>query len=123
TRGNVWLGLLTGNVREGARIKLNHFELFHYFRCGGFGDEHFERDDVARDALREVQGLLSRPIDLSCVWVVGDTPLDVQCARASGARAVAVTTGWPSREELAAARPDLLLGNLSDPAQLLSCLE
>jgi phosphoglycolate phosphatase-like HAD superfamily hydrolase len=53
------------------------------------------------------------------VWVIGDTPLDVRCARAIGARAVAVATGWHSVDELAAAEPDLLLNDLSDAEPLL----
>jgi phosphoglycolate phosphatase-like HAD superfamily hydrolase len=52
------------------------------------------------------------------VWVVGDTPLDVRCARAIGANAVAVATGWHAHEELAASGPDLLLNDLSDPSAL-----
>jgi phosphoglycolate phosphatase-like HAD superfamily hydrolase len=54
------------------------------------------------------------------IWVIGDTPLDIRCARSIGARAVAVATGWHSREELADHRPDLLLNDLADPQALLS---
>jgi len=120
--GHVTLGLLTGNIREGARIKLGHFGLFHHFAFGGFGDEHFDRDDVAREALRFVQQHLGGRVDLERVWVLGDTPLDVSCARAIGARVAAVATGWHARDDLAAARPDLLLSDLSDPAPLLRLL-
>ncbi len=122
TRSDVWLGLLTGNVREGARLKLNHFELFHYFRAGGFGDTHFHRDDVAREAMTVLHTHLAGRVNQDRVWVIGDTPLDVQCARAIGARVVAVATGWHPVEELAASRPDLVLADLSDPAPLLDRL-
>src|SRR5262249_4886058 len=54
TRDDVLLGLLTGNVRAGARTKLGHFGLYEFFPFGGFGDDHFDRDDVAREALAEV---------------------------------------------------------------------
>jgi phosphoglycolate phosphatase-like HAD superfamily hydrolase len=117
--GNVALGLLTGNVRAGARLKLGHYGLWHHFAFGGFGDEHFERDDVAREALAVLRRHLDGAVRLDRVWVIGDTPLDVRCARAIGANAVAVATGWHSREELEAAEPDLLLTDLSDPAPLL----
>lgn len=119
---HVLMGLLTGNVREGARLKLRHFGLFHYFTLGGFGDEHFHRDDVARDAWRAINQRCNGQVDPANVWVIGDTPLDVHCARAIGARAVAVATGWHSLPELAGAQPDLLLADLSDPGPLLARL-
>jgi phosphoglycolate phosphatase len=118
-RDDVRLGLLTGNIREGARLKLGHFGLFDYFPFGGFGDRHTDRDEVAREALAEVRRLAGN-LDPSRSWVIGDTPLDIRCARAIGARALAVCTGWHPEEELAAADPDLLLCDLSDPAGLLA---
>jgi phosphoglycolate phosphatase-like HAD superfamily hydrolase len=114
------VGLLTGNIRAGARIKLGHFGLFHHFVVGGYGDKHLCRDDVAREALAEVHNHLNGSFQLDRVWVIGDTPLDIRCARAIGARVAAVCTGWHRREELAAAQPDLLLTDLSDPKPLLS---
>jgi phosphoglycolate phosphatase len=121
TRGDVAVGLLTGNIRAGARLKLGHYGLYEYFAFGGFGDRHHHRDDVAREALAEVHRHLGTRVDPGRVWVIGDTPLDVACARAIGARAVAVVTGWHDRTELAACGPDLLLDDLSDPGPLLSC--
>ncbi len=75
-----------------------------------------------REALCSTQGHLQQEIDLNRVWVVGDTPLDVSCARAIGARAAAVATGWHSLEELQAAAPDLLLTDLEDTARLTRLL-
>jgi phosphoglycolate phosphatase len=115
----VVLGLLTGNVRSGAKQKLGHFGLWDFFACGGFGDEHFERDDVARMAVAEVRAHLGRDFDAGDVWVIGDTPLDVQCARAVGAKVVAVATGWHAIEELAEYKPDYVLADLSDANELL----
>jgi phosphoglycolate phosphatase-like HAD superfamily hydrolase len=119
-RDDLALGLLTGNIRAGARIKLGHFGLFDYFAFGGFGDHHLDRDDVAREALAEVKARFNGTVAAEDVWVVGDTPLDIRCARAIGARAVAVVTGWHAREELQEHRPDLLLDDLSDATPLLS---
>src|SRR5262249_6688287 len=118
-REQVAVGLLTGNVRAGAWLKLGHYGLDHHFAFGGFGDHHWERDDVAREALAAAHAHLPGRVVPERVWVIGDAPLYVQCARAIGVRAAAVATGWHSRAELAAARPDLLLTDLSDPTPLL----
>ncbi len=116
----VALGLLTGNTRAGARLKLDHFGLTDYFAFGGFGDVHFARDDVARDALHDArrQGVLFGESDR--VWVIGDTPLDVACARAVGARAVAVATGQFSCAELTRAEPDHLVADFSNYEEALA---
>ena len=116
----VVLGLLTGNVRAGARTKLGHFGLWDYFACGGFGDEHFDRDDVARSALVSVREHLGGEVKPADVWVIGDTPLDVSCARAIGANAVAVATGWHPADELTGCAPDLFFDDLSDHTRLLA---
>ena len=121
-RPDVLLGLITGNVREGARIKLTHFGLWETFAVGGYGDVHTDRNDVARDALRQVHEHLGRRVPLEEVWVIGDTPLDVQCARAIGARAVAVATGWHAIEELHATDADHVMTDFANPAELLSVL-
>lgn len=114
------LGLLTGNLRDGARIKLSHYNLFHHFAFGGYGDHHWDRDDVAREALALVRRHCNGSERLDRVWVIGDTPLDVRCARAIGARVAAVATGLHSLDELAAEDPDCLLPDLSDPTELLA---
>jgi phosphoglycolate phosphatase len=116
-------GLLTGNIREGARMKLSHYGMHHPFPFGGFGDRHHERDDVAREAWGAVQQHVGGGVRLDRVWIVGDTPHDITCARAIGARVAAVATGGFSTKELAAYSPDLLLDDLSDPAPLLEAME
>lgn len=118
-RENTAVGLLTGNTRAGAGIKLGHFGLAGHFAFGGYGDEHHDRDEVAREALEAVRRLLGGGLDPRRVRVIGDTPHDVRCARAIGARAVAVATGWHGREELRACAPDVLLDDLRDCAALL----
>jgi phosphoglycolate phosphatase len=118
-RGDTALGLLTGNLRRGAAIKLRHYGLDHHFQFGGYGDEHLERDDVARLALADACRHLDRSLPPDCISVVGDTPADVRCARAIGARAVAVATGMFTREELSAAAPDCLLDDCCDPEDWL----
>ena len=113
-------GLLTGNIREGARIKLARYGLWDYFAFGSFGDEHFDRDDVAREAVAALKVYLDALPGPGRLWVIGDTPLDIRCARCIGARVAAVATGWHSMDELAYEKPDLLLEDLSNPEPLLS---
>jgi phosphoglycolate phosphatase-like HAD superfamily hydrolase len=120
SRDDVAIGLLTGNTREGARLKLAHYGLDRYFGFGGFGDEHLERDDVARDALAAVNAHLNGAVDLERLWVIGDTPTDVSCGRAIGARVIAVATGNHTHAELAAAGPDHLATDFADPAPVLA---
>ncbi len=112
-RDDVAVGLLTGNIREGARLKLAHYRLDHHFRFGGFGDQHPNRDDVAREAWAAACRHLGCEPKSSKLWVIGDTPHDVRCGRAIGARVVAVATGTFTRDELAQHRPDVLVEDLS----------
>src|SRR5262249_16857540 len=121
-RGNVAIGLLTGNIRAGARVKLGHYRLFEYFAFGGYGDLHFDRDDVAREALAGAVGHLGANGSAERVWVIGDTPLDVRCARAIGAKVVAVATGLHSHDQLRECDADLTLHDLADFAPLLARL-
>ena len=114
------VGLLTGNIRRGAEIKLRHFGLWQHFPFGGFADGLCERDDVARGAVAAAEAYVGQPIDPDQIWVIGDTPLDVKCARAIGARAVVVATGWHEHEELVAAKPDHLLPDFSHARELLT---
>jgi phosphoglycolate phosphatase len=119
---DITVGLLTGNFRAGAQVKLGHFGLHERFLFGGFGDHHWERDDVAIEAVKALSRYVDEVVPPERIWVIGDTPLDIQCARAIGARAVAVATGWDDAAVLAAAGPDLLLNDLSDPAPFLDLL-
>lgn len=105
--------LLTGNTAGMARIKLDHFRLTHRFAFGAFGDEAEDRNALARVAVARALDRYGVPPE-RCI-VVGDTEHDIACARAAGARVVAVATGIRDRALLAAHRPDLLLDDLSDP--------
>ena len=121
-RKHIALGLLTGNVRAGAQVKLGHYGLFQHFAFGGFGDLHFDRDDVAREALTEARTHLGHHVAPERIWVIGDTPLDVRCARAIGARVLAVATGVHTYEQLRESAPDLTLHDLTDASSLLDQL-
>jgi phosphoglycolate phosphatase len=111
------VGLLTGNVREGAQAKLNYYGLGGRFGFGGFGDEATDRNVIAAIALAEAKRTTAG--QLRGAMVIGDTVHDIRCARAIDAVAVAVPTGGATAEELASAQPDVLLEDLSDARQLL----
>lgn len=121
-RENVRLGLLTGNLEEGARIKLEPFGLNPFFPDGGFSSDDPDRRAIARQAREK----LSRRHGLDFVpertVVIGDTRHDVDCARANGFRSLAVNTGWSGRESLEASGPDVLLEDLSDLHAVLEAL-
>lgn len=103
------VGLLTGNVVRGAEIKLGHFDLWRRFRFGAFGDEHTDRRALVPVAVQRARAC---GIDASHIVVIGDTPLDVDCAHAHGARAVAVATGEYSLDDLAATGAEIVVDSL-----------
>lgn len=115
-RADVAQGLLTGNVRRGAQAKLGHHGLWDFFPVGAFADDAEMRNDLGPHALRRASGHWRVDFPPERVWIVGDTPHDIACARAVGARALAVATGSTSLAGLAAHRPDAALADLADPA-------
>ena len=112
-RESLTMGLLTGNFRRSAKLKLDHYQLHDYFCGGGFGDDHFDRDDVAKASLADVRGKKAISSNAE-VWVIGDTPADVKCGRAINANVVAVATGLHSIDDLEACDPDFLCEDFSD---------
>jgi phosphoglycolate phosphatase-like HAD superfamily hydrolase len=106
-------GLLTGNIREGARLKLQHYNLWEKFPFGAFADDHEERDHIAAIAQERGSARLGRPLRGEEILVIGDTPLDIRCARAIGAKALAVATGSFTVEELLRHAPDWAVPDLS----------
>jgi phosphoglycolate phosphatase len=111
---SVLMGLLTGNVSRGAELKLRRWNLEPYFRFGAFGDDHENRAELARIALEKARTLSGHTFGGSETTVIGDTPKDVACARAIGARAVVVATGSVSRDALLACEPDAVLDSFED---------
>ena len=108
------IALLTGNHSQGAKLKLTHFNLWHEFAWGAFGETHEARDDVAHHALELARDKLGADLNPADLLVIGDTERDIQCARAIGARVLAVATGMESMDELAGHQPDFLVKNLSE---------
>ena len=107
------LGLLTGNIRLGAEIKLRHFNLWEEFETGAFADDHEDRNGIAAAARERGRRILNDNLRDDEVLVVGDTPLDIGCARAIGAKALAVATGGASFDELKRHDPDWVVRDLN----------
>ncbi|MCA9015877.1 MAG: HAD hydrolase-like protein, partial [Planctomycetaceae bacterium] len=118
---HVHLGLLTGNFEHGARQKLEHFDLNHFFDFGAYGDHHASRNDVAREAIKQIQQRHTpESLAETSIWVIGDTPSDIHCARAIGANVIAVATGVYPPEELRACEPDYLFEHFEEIEPILS---
>ena len=114
SRDDVVTALLTGNFIAGAEIKLGHFDLWKRFAFGAFGDDHTERRALVPVAVAEAirQGHTTFAPDR--IIVIGDTPLDVDCAHAYGARAIAVATGMYSIDVLRECNAALTVATLAD---------
>jgi len=110
----ILVGLLTGNVERGAVAKLRPTGLLPFFRVGAYGSDNADRRRLPAVARDRAVALTRRAFVYSDLIIIGDTPLDVDCARACGARAVAVATGQHTVDELTACRPDVVFADLSD---------
>jgi len=118
----VSMGLLTGNIVEGARLKLASVGLMDYFHVGGYGSDSEVREDLPDVARRRAARRWETSFPAPSVVVVGDTPRDVACGKFGGTRTVAVATGRFDSERLAAVGPDRVLENLSDLAESVQAL-
>jgi phosphoglycolate phosphatase len=122
-RGHMFRALLTGNFEEGARLKLEYFDLWRYFGCGAFGDTTRERNSLLPQALARVIGCGGPQAAPSDVVIIGDTPLDVGVAISGGVRSIAVATGGHTTDELRASGADVVFEDLSDLDAVLAALE
>lgn len=112
-RPDVVVGLLTGNWEKGARVKLGSRRLEGYFRFGAYGDDSIERDELPPVAWRRAEDAIGRRFAAAETLIVGDSELDVACARAHGIRCLAVATGWTAAERLRAAGADRVVADLA----------
>ncbi|MGZ8377468.1 MAG: HAD family hydrolase [Gemmatirosa sp.] len=122
-RDDVVLGLLTGNVADGAAIKLQCAGLdVARFRVNAFGSDHEHRPELPRVAARRARELTGHHFDGDAIVVIGDTPADIACARSVCARTIAVATGRYSVQELAEHGPTSTFDDLSDTAAVVAAL-
>jgi phosphoglycolate phosphatase-like HAD superfamily hydrolase len=111
--------LLTGNLEAGAKLKLSFLEIWHYFEFGAFADDSYDRNELGPFALRRAKEKLGIDFPPERVYIIGDTPHDIACGKAIGAKTIAVATGAFSVEQLAAFGPTHAFRDLSDTQALL----
>ena len=107
-------GLLTGNIRPGAQLKLSRYQLWPSFRMGAFGDDHEDRNQIAAIARDRASRLLGETLAGEQILVIGDTPRDIECARAIGARSLAVATGRYTLDQLQGESPTWAVATLAE---------
>jgi phosphoglycolate phosphatase-like HAD superfamily hydrolase len=121
-RDDVVVGLLTGNIEAGARIKLRPTGLWPHFRVGAYGSDDADRTRLPGVAAGRAEQLVGRVFRGPDTVIIGDTPRDIGCARAFGAKAIAVATGWHTVEDLVAHGPDHVFVDLSDRELALAAM-
>ena len=122
-RDDLFLALLTGNYQAAARLKLEHFDLWRYFRCGAFGEDARERNHLVPVAVERSRSCGLPALPPERVIVIGDTPLDVACARAAGAKAIAVATGGIDASTLRASGADVVFEDLGDTEAVVRAID
>jgi phosphoglycolate phosphatase len=120
--GAIAQGLLTGNMRRGAQVKLAHHGLWDHFAFGAFADDSEHRNDLGPHAIRRALEQHGVNFAADDVWVIGDTPHDIACGKIIGARTLAVATGGATLEQLRAHGPTAVLENLADTEGVLAIL-
>jgi phosphoglycolate phosphatase-like HAD superfamily hydrolase len=116
------LALLTGNYREAAEVKLQHFEIWDFFEWGAFSDDAADRNALVPIARRRAETYDIPGEAIERVIVIGDTPHDIECARVAGAKSIAVATGGFTLEQLRDAGADEVLADLSDTEKVIELL-
>lgn len=121
-RGKHGIGLLTGNLREGAQIKLSSVGLWHLFAGGAFGDVHEDRNNLLPIAVEDFYKNTGQQFSFSQCVIIGDTPKDVGAGKAHGAFTIAVATGPYSVVELSATGADAVFDDLSDTDAVMAVI-
>lgn len=120
--GAIAQGLLTGNMRRSAQVKLAHHGLWDHFGFGAFADDSENRNELGPHAMRRALAEHGVNFAADAVWVIGDTPHDVACGKIIGARTLAVATGGATLDELRAHQPTAVIENLADTQRVLAIL-
>ena len=116
-------GLLTGNLRRGAELKLTYYKVWHYFEFGAFADDSPRRNDLGPHALRRAKERHAVEFDPANTFIIGDTPHDIECGKVIGARTIGVATGRYSVDELRACGPTAVFSDFADTAAFLRVID
>jgi phosphoglycolate phosphatase-like HAD superfamily hydrolase len=123
THGHIAQGLLTGNMRRGAQVKLAHHGLWEHFPFGAFADDSELRNELGPHALRRAREHHGIEFAAANVWIIGDTPHDIACGKVIGARTLAIATGGYSLDQLHSHEPTVVLEDLSDTNAVMKLFE
>lgn len=122
SKSNRVLGLLTGNIERGAKLKLQRYGLWDFFEFGAFADDHYDRNQLGEFARKRAAAKHGHQFDAAQIDVIGDTGHDIRCGKAFGARTIAVATGsWPE-EKLRNFEPDFLFADLGNVNEVIERL-
>jgi len=117
------LGLLTGNLREGARLKLTAARVdFDRFVAGAYGSDHHDRRNLPVIAIDRAERHVGKRFEGKEIVIIGDTPFDISCGAHLGVRTIAVSTGSYTAAELAACEPDHLFESLERTDEVLDAI-
>jgi phosphoglycolate phosphatase len=119
---HIVLALLTGNLQQGARLKLQHYGLWDFFEFGAFADDHHDRNELGAFARKRAQLKHGHDFDAADIDVIGDTNHDIACGKTFGARTIAVATGSWSLERLQRCGPDFLFDDLAKTDEVINVL-
>ncbi|HET7535847.1 MAG TPA: HAD hydrolase-like protein, partial [Candidatus Didemnitutus sp.] len=109
--------------QRGARIKLEHYKVWHYFEFGAFGDDSPLRNELGPHALRRAKERHAIEFSPANTFVIGDTPHDIECGKVIGAQTIGVATGTFSVDELAAHQPTAVFKDFADTTALLRVID
>lgn len=116
------LGLLTGNIEDGARLKLKPFDLNSYFVFGAFGSDSADRMDLPLFAHKRAEEVFGKEFAREEICIIGDAVNDVLCAKGYGVRSIITATGKTRKDTLASLSPDYLFDSLNDTKTVLSAI-
>lgn len=117
------LGLLTGNFKKSAIIKLAHFGLDEYFPVGAFGNDEEDRNRIAQLAIKRAEKYYGKKFKPEEIFIIGDTPFDIECAKNTGTISIAVATGGCKYEDLKKYSPDYLFKSFKNPQEFLKIVD
>lgn len=120
-RGDI-LGLVTGNVEKIAKLKLQKIGLLDFFKVGGFGDSSERRSEVALSAIKHAEEKFKTKIDKKDIFVIGDTPRDIECGKETAIKTIAVATGPYSLFELKKHNPDYAFEDFSEQDKIVQAI-